>query len=142
MICTILPPRLNNIPVRYNFMCGCEGCIYSKVLHSFLLIWCDRYLKKLKIKLIMRKTEIWVKWKVVFLKPIIVMWGHMVTISQKWHQTWPWQKCFPFRLINILCLAVNLNYHVVKNFQVLSYPVKNQTRMTQTRVLQWVFMHK
>ena len=29
-------------------MCGCECCIYAKSIHSSLLSWRDRYLKKLK----------------------------------------------------------------------------------------------
>ena len=29
-------------------MCGCECCISAKSMHSLLLSWCDRYLKKLK----------------------------------------------------------------------------------------------
>ena len=33
---------------RYNIMCGCECYISSKRIHSSLLSWRDRYLKKLK----------------------------------------------------------------------------------------------
>ena len=29
-------------------MCGCECCIYAKSIHSSLIYWSDRYLKKLK----------------------------------------------------------------------------------------------
>ena len=29
-------------------MCGCECCISTKSMHSSLISWCDRYLKKLK----------------------------------------------------------------------------------------------
>ena len=37
-------------------MCGCECCISSKIMHSSLISWRDRYLKKLKdIKML--KTE-------------------------------------------------------------------------------------
>ena len=36
---------------RYKFMCGCECCIYDKSIHSSLLSWRDRYLKKLKDKI-------------------------------------------------------------------------------------------
>ena len=31
-------------------MCGCEYCISAKIIHSSLLSWRDRYLKKLKDK--------------------------------------------------------------------------------------------
>ena len=33
---------------RYKIMCGCECCISAKSIHSSLLSWRGRYLKKLK----------------------------------------------------------------------------------------------
>ena len=33
---------------RYKIMCGCECFISAKSIHSSLLSWRDRYLKKLK----------------------------------------------------------------------------------------------
>ena len=33
---------------RYKVMCGCECCISAKTIHSSLLSWRYRYLKKLK----------------------------------------------------------------------------------------------
>ena len=36
---------------RYKIMCGCECCISAKSIHSSLLSWRDRYLKKLKDKI-------------------------------------------------------------------------------------------
>ena len=35
---------------RYKVMCGCECCISANIIHSSLLSWRDRYLKKLKDK--------------------------------------------------------------------------------------------
>ena len=35
---------------RYKIMCGCECCIFAKSIHSSLLSWRDRHLKKLKYK--------------------------------------------------------------------------------------------
>ena len=29
-------------------MCGCECCVSAKSIHSSLISWCDRYLKKIK----------------------------------------------------------------------------------------------
>ena len=34
----------------YKVMCGCECCISDKSIHSLLLSWRDRYLKKIKDK--------------------------------------------------------------------------------------------
>ena len=44
---SILPPQLNNMYSQYKFVCGCDCCISDKSIHSSLLSWCDRYLRKL-----------------------------------------------------------------------------------------------
>ena len=36
--------------LRYKVMCGCECCISSKSMHSYLLTWRDHRLKQLKDK--------------------------------------------------------------------------------------------
>ena len=48
---SLLPQQLKQISVRYKIMCGCECCIYDKSIHSSLLSWSDRYLKKLMDKI-------------------------------------------------------------------------------------------
>ena len=48
---SLLPPQLKEKSARYNIMCGCECCISTKSIHSSLLSWSDRYLKKLKDKI-------------------------------------------------------------------------------------------
>ena len=47
---SLLPPQLKQMSTQYKVMCGCECCIYAKIIHSTFLSWCDRYLKKLKYK--------------------------------------------------------------------------------------------
>ena len=49
-LCSLLPPQLKQMSARYKVMCGCECCIYTKIIHSSLLYWRDRYLKNSKIK--------------------------------------------------------------------------------------------
>ena len=44
----LLSTKLKKMSARYNIMCGCECCIFAKSIHSSLLSWSDRYLKKLK----------------------------------------------------------------------------------------------
>ena len=44
----LLPAQLKQMYVHYKIMCGCECCIYAKSIHSSLVSWRDRYLKKLK----------------------------------------------------------------------------------------------
>ena len=48
---SLLPPQLRQMSARYKVMCGCEFCICAKSIHSSLLSWSDRYLKKLKDKI-------------------------------------------------------------------------------------------
>ena len=43
---SMLPPQLKQICARYKVMSGCECCISAKSIHSLLLSWSDRYLKK------------------------------------------------------------------------------------------------
>ena len=44
---SILPPQYKNSS-RYKFRCGCECFLYEKCIHSSLILWRDRYLRKLK----------------------------------------------------------------------------------------------
>ena len=46
--CSLLPPQLKQMSARYKIVCGYECCISAKSIHSSLLSWRDRYLKKLK----------------------------------------------------------------------------------------------
>ena len=45
---SMFPPQLKQISAQYKVMCGCEFCISSKIIHSSLISWRDRYYKKLK----------------------------------------------------------------------------------------------
>ena len=42
---SLLPPQLKQMSERYKVMCGCECCISTKIIHSSLLYWHDKYLK-------------------------------------------------------------------------------------------------
>ena len=44
----ILAPQLKQMTFQYKVMCGCECCIFTKIMHSSLLTWCDHRLKYLK----------------------------------------------------------------------------------------------
>ena len=48
---SLLPPQLKQMSARYKVMCGCKYCISAKSIHSSLLSWSDRCLKKLKDKI-------------------------------------------------------------------------------------------
>ena len=45
---SIIPPQLKNVSAWYEVMCGCECCITANIIHSSLLSWWGRYLRKLK----------------------------------------------------------------------------------------------
>ena len=45
---SLLPPQLKQMSARYKIMCGCECWISAKSIHSSLISWRDRHLKKLK----------------------------------------------------------------------------------------------
>ena len=47
---SLLSTQLKKMSARYKVMCGCECCISAKSIHSSLLSWRDKYLKKLKDK--------------------------------------------------------------------------------------------
>ena len=49
--CSLLPSQLKQISARYKILCCCECCISVQIIHSSLLSWRDRYLKKLKDKI-------------------------------------------------------------------------------------------
>ena len=42
-----MPPQLKKIYACYKVMCSCECCISANIIHSSLLSWRDRYLRKL-----------------------------------------------------------------------------------------------
>ena len=44
----LLPPQLRQIFARYKVMCGSDCYISAKSIHSSLLSWHDRHLKKIK----------------------------------------------------------------------------------------------
>ena len=66
-LCSLFPPQLKQMSELYKVMCGCECCIYAKIIHSSLLSWRDRYLKKSKIKAKMLKTEGLAKNKIAYM---------------------------------------------------------------------------
>ena len=47
---SLLPPQLKQMSASYKIICGCECCISAKSIHSSLLSWRDRHLKKLMDK--------------------------------------------------------------------------------------------
>ena len=39
----IIPPQLKNMTYQYKVMCGCECCIYAKIVHSSLSLWHEHF---------------------------------------------------------------------------------------------------
>ena len=86
----------------------------------------------------MHETEDLVKYQVLFLKPIRIMYDLMVDIFTMQPQTFPWQQYVSFPLNIIVYITVNVCYVVVISAQVLSYPVKIQIKMQKTIVQQYL----
>ena len=45
---SLLPPQLKKSS-RYKVMCGCECCVFAKIINSSLLSWRDSYFKNSRI---------------------------------------------------------------------------------------------
>ena len=45
MIRYVLKYQLNKMSAQYKVMCDCDCFIYATSMHSYLLRWCDIYLK-------------------------------------------------------------------------------------------------
>ena len=67
---SLLPPQLKQMSACYKIMCGCEFFIYAKSIHSSLLSWRDRYLKKSRIKAKMLKAEGLVRKHITYIQHI------------------------------------------------------------------------
>ena len=67
---SLLPPQLKQISERYKVMCGCKCFISTKIIHSSLLSWHDRYFKNLNIKAKMLKTDVLLKKHTTYMKHI------------------------------------------------------------------------
>ena len=44
----ILPTQIKKMSEPHKIMCGCERCMPSNIMNSYLLIWCGFYLNKIK----------------------------------------------------------------------------------------------
>ena len=84
----ILPPQLKIMTSGYKVMCGCECCISAKSMHSSLLSWCGHFLKKLKIKAVIHKTESLVEFTIICFGHIKIMSCHMKSIYLRQNMTW------------------------------------------------------
>ena len=121
-------------------MCGCECSISTKIMHSSLLSWRERFLKNLRIKVVMRKTESLVKWKIFYLIHIKIMSRHMVSICFKQYLIWRGQqfvhihhKIMRHHIRNVSCV-------VVCNVHGSIFQVKIQIITIQILALSYVFM--
>ena len=92
MLRKIISPRINKISATYKVMCGYECWIFAKSMHSYLLSWNNCYLKNLKTKSTMRKAEDMLKWPILYLRHIIIMWCRMGGICINQHLKCIWKK--------------------------------------------------
>ena len=119
---------------RYKDMCGCECCISDKILHSILLSWRDRYLKKLKDKSKIFKSEGLVKKNNTYMKHIKIQCCHMGVIFMPKHLMWQRLQC-----AHILSLIIHFHtgrvyYGVVMNVHTSIFLTKKQIKHKETNV--------
>ena len=88
----------------------------------------------------MRKTEVLVKYQVIYLKPIRILYNLMVEIFTIPLQTWILQQCVPVTLNIMGYRTGNMCYVVVISAQVFSYPVRSQIKTQQTCVQKYYFI--
>ena len=79
----------------------------------------------------MRKIEGMMNYKVVYLKPIKMLYGLMVAVFTIPLHTWSWQQCVPATLNSMVYHTGNVCDVVVICAHVLSYPVRRQIKIQQ-----------
>ena len=84
----------------------------------------------------MHKTEGMVKYPIVFLKPIRMHYELTVVVFTISLQAWPRKKCVPVPLNIMDYPPGNVCYIILTSAKVLSYPVRRQIKIQQTRVQQ------
>ena len=110
---------------RYKFVCGSKYCISDKSIDASLLSWRGLYLKNLKIKAKILKTESLVKKKIAYMKHIKIysdatwtsylfqsIWygkGSNVCISSVWSCTAILKICICVLLFCDKCPYINLH---------------------------------
>ena len=98
---------------QYKVMCGYECCISAKCVHSSLISWRHRYLKKLKYQSKKIKAEDLVKKHITDMKHTKIQWCHIDVIFIPKHMIWYKLQCahilsliMHFHTINVYCGSV------------------------------------
>ena len=107
MLRYILPPKLKNMTSQYKVICGCDCCIYIKIIHSSLLSWRERFIKTLKYKICnaknVRSGEM--AGRLFGINKILLY--HMEIISFRNHLKLGWQKKF-ISIIKLFIAALEM----------------------------------
>ena len=101
---SLFPPKLKQIPSQYKVVCGCECCISAKIIHSSFLFWCDRYLKKSRIKSKILKKEGLVKNCITYMKHTKIQSYHMGVIFVPKRLIWQRLSCAHILSLIMHCL--------------------------------------
>ena len=120
--------QLKTMSAQYNIMCGCECCISSKIIHSSLLSWRDRYLKNSRIKVKMLKVEVLVRNHITYMKHIKIQWCHMGVIFMSKHLKWKMLQCAHILSMNMHFHTVNVYCGDVMNVHISIFLAKKQIK--------------
>ena len=132
---SLLLPQLKQISARYKVMCGCEYCIYAKIIHSSLLSWRDRYLKNWRIKAKILKSEGLVRKHITYMKHIKIQWYHMGVIFMPKHLIWKIRKCALFLIRSIHFHTKNVYYGAMPTVYVLTFLTRKKIKIWRNNTL-------
>ena len=109
-------------------------------MHSYSLSLCNIYLKHSNNKATMRKTEGLVKFPIVYLRHVRILWYRMGIIFIKQYMTWIWQQYVHIHSTKMHWHTGNVCCVVVQNVHVIMSQVRNHISINPTHILQYVFM--
>ena len=90
----------------------------------------------------MHKTEVLLKWTVIYLKNEITLWHPMIIISTKWNLTGPWIQCVSTHCLNMCYHTGKVCLIVVNIVHTLLHQFRNKIRITHGHVLIFFHVHK
>ena len=98
-------------------MCGCECCTYTKIIHSSLISYRDRYLKNKISNRKFSKQKVWGKKKIAYIKHIKIRSCHMGVIFIPKHLICQRKPCMNIHSHIMHHHTVNVSYGVVKMYK-------------------------
>ena len=133
-----MTPQLKKVSAWWKVICGCECCISNRSMNSYLLLWRDNYLKKLKDQSHSTKNRRSVR----IYSRIFEIYNNSVMLNgfhiYKTYSDMAMEKCVHIHSTNMHHHSGNMCCFIVNNVHVFISKVRNHIRITQINVLQQV----